>query len=59
MAAHFKAWVPILLQSGLAAAYGIAVTGTMTIDSILAFAVMFSLWRWKPWTAPYSTGPAG
>jgi KUP system potassium uptake protein len=38
-------------SSNLAAAYGIAVTGTMAIDSILAFAVMFSLWRWKPWAA--------
>lgn len=32
-------------SSNLAAAYGIAVTGTMAIDTILAFVVMRSLWR--------------
>ncbi len=38
------------LQSStkLAAAYGIAVTGTMAIDTILAFVVFLSLWRWNP-----------
>lgn len=43
-------------SSNLAAAYGIAVTGTMAIDSILAFVVMFSLWRWKPWAAVLAGG---
>jgi KUP system potassium uptake protein len=38
-------------SSNLAAAYGIAVTGTMTIDTILAFVVMYSLWKWKPWAS--------
>jgi KUP system potassium uptake protein len=33
-------------SSNLAAAYGIAVTGTMTIDTILAAFVMILLWRW-------------
>jgi len=33
----------------LAAAYGIAVTGTMLVTSILAFAVMRWLWRWPLW----------
>lgn len=36
-------------SSNLAAAYGIAVTGTMAIDTILAFVVVLSLWRWNPW----------
>ena len=33
-------------SSNLAAAYGIAVTGTMTITTILAAFVMILLWRW-------------
>ena len=33
--------------SHLAAAYGIAVTGSMIIDSLLGFAVVTSLWRWN------------
>ncbi len=33
-------------SSNLAAAYGIAVTGTMTIDTILSAFVMILLWRW-------------
>lgn len=35
-------------SSELAAAYGIAVTGTMAIDTILAFVVFLSLWKWNP-----------
>ncbi|HYE37170.1 potassium transporter Kup [Methylocaldum sp.] len=34
-------------SSNLAAAYGIAVTGTMAIDTILAFVVVYSLWKWN------------
>jgi KUP system potassium uptake protein len=40
-------------SSELAAAYGIAVTGTMAIDTILALVVVQSLWKWNPvltWT---------
>ena len=33
-------------SSNLAGAYGIAVTGTMAIDSILVFVVMRKLWHW-------------
>jgi KUP system potassium uptake protein len=33
-------------SSNLAGAYGIAVTGTMAIDSILIFVVMRNLWHW-------------
>ena len=36
-------------SSNLAAAYGIAVTGTMLIDTILVAFVMVLLWRWH-WT---------
>ncbi|WP_298219029.1 potassium transporter Kup [Halothiobacillus sp.] len=35
-------------SSKLAAAYGIAVTGTMVITSILAFIVVRRLWNWSP-----------
>lgn len=38
-------------SSNLAAAYGVAVTGTMLIDSLLLTLVMFLLWRWKAWIA--------
>lgn len=34
-------------SSNLASAYGIAVTGSMTIDTILAGLVMVRLWGWK------------
>ncbi|HEX8670139.1 MAG TPA: KUP/HAK/KT family potassium transporter [Allosphingosinicella sp.] len=33
----------------LAAAYGIAVTGAMLIDTFLLAALLASLWTWKPW----------
>ncbi len=35
----------------LAAAYGIAVTGTMSITSILFFALATRRWNWPPWKA--------
>lgn len=35
-------------SSNLAAAYGIAVTGTMLITNILAIAVAIRLWNWSP-----------
>ena len=38
-------------SSSLAAAYGIAVTGAMLIDTCLLGVVLFSLWKWKPWLA--------
>ncbi len=38
-------------SSNLAAAYGIAVTGAVTIDSILLSVVLFSLWKWPAWKA--------
>ncbi|MDP2030278.1 MAG: potassium transporter Kup [Thiobacillus sp.] len=33
-------------SSNLASAYGIAVTGTMAIDTILAFTAAWALWKW-------------
>ena len=36
-------------SSNLAAAYGIAVTGTMLITNLLAFIVARHEWRWKLW----------
>lgn len=36
-------------SSNLAAAYGIAVTGAMTIDTVLLGVVVFSLWQWNRW----------
>ncbi len=38
-------------SSNLAAAYGIAVTGAVTIDTILLAVVLFSLWKWPAWKA--------
>lgn len=34
-------------SSALASAYGIAVTGTMVVDTLLAFIVIQELWQWK------------
>jgi KUP system potassium uptake protein len=38
-------------SSALAAAYGIAVTGTMAITSIVYFVVLRRTWRWPLWRA--------
>jgi KUP system potassium uptake protein len=38
-------------SSNLAAAYGIAVTGAVTIDTILLTVVLFKLWDWPAWKA--------
>jgi KUP system potassium uptake protein len=38
-------------SSDLAGAYGIAVTGTMAIDTVLAFVLMRKLWHWPLWMA--------
>jgi KUP system potassium uptake protein len=38
-------------SASLAAAYGIAVTGTMATTSVLAFIVTRRLWRWPTWLA--------
>ncbi len=38
-------------STNLAAAYGIAVTGAMFIDTFLIAAVLISLWKWPLWKA--------
>ncbi|GAA4041849.1 potassium transporter Kup [Sphingomonas rosea] len=38
-------------SSNLAAAYGIAVTGAMFIDTLLLAVVLTSLWKWPAWKA--------
>src|SRR5262249_11597406 len=38
-------------SSALAAAYGIAVTGTMAITSIIYYQVLTRTWRWPQWRA--------
>jgi len=38
-------------SSNLAAAYGIAVTGAMAIDTVLISVVLFNLWKWPAWKA--------
>jgi KUP system potassium uptake protein len=43
-------------SSNLAAAYGIAVTGTMMIDTILVGFVMLYLWKWPPVVAHLVAG---
>src|ERR1700748_3122160 len=35
-------------SSGLASAYGIAVSTTMVADGIMGFIVIWKLWRWRP-----------
>lgn len=44
-------------SSNLAAAYGIAVTGTMLTTSILAYFVAHKLWGWNPWYAFFGALP--
>ena len=38
-------------SSNLAAAYGLSVTATMVIDSLMAFFVVWRYWRWPFWKA--------
>ncbi|MFN3890799.1 MAG: potassium transporter Kup [Beijerinckiaceae bacterium] len=38
-------------SSNLASAYGIAVTASMVVDSLLLFFVVWKLWRWPAWGA--------
>ena len=44
-------------STSLAAAYGIAVTGTMAITSVLAFCVAYWLWGWPLWRALLGATP--
>jgi KUP system potassium uptake protein len=43
-------------SSNLAAAYGIAVTGTMFITACMIGMLTFSVWRWNKWLAGLVTG---
>ncbi|MEO6093675.1 MAG: potassium transporter Kup [Novosphingobium sp.] len=43
-------------SSNLAAAYGIAVTGTMFITALMLGVLTFSVWKWKPVVAVTVTG---
>jgi KUP system potassium uptake protein len=38
-------------SSALASAYGIAVATTMVVDGLLAFVVIWKLWKWSLWKA--------
>ena len=38
-------------SSALASAYGIAVTGTMVVTGMMAFVVIWKVWRWSPFAA--------
>jgi KUP system potassium uptake protein len=38
-------------SDGLAFAYGLAVSGTMVADGIMAFIVIWLIWRWSFWAA--------
>ncbi len=44
-------------SSGLASAYGIAVTTTMVVDAILGFLVIWRVWGWKPAAAALLVAP--
>jgi KUP system potassium uptake protein len=38
-------------SSGLASAYGVAVTGTMVVTALMAFVVVWKYWKWPLWAA--------
>ncbi len=38
-------------SSALTSAYGIAITGAMLMDTLLAAPVVTKIWNWKPWQA--------
>jgi KUP system potassium uptake protein len=44
-------------SGSLATAYGIAVTGTMVITALLAFVVLWKVWRWNPIAAGLLIAP--
>jgi KUP system potassium uptake protein len=44
-------------STGLAAAYGIAVTGTMVATALLAFYVIWKVWHWPRWAAAAVIAP--
>jgi len=44
-------------SSALASAYGISVTGTMVVTAIMAFVVVWKVWRWSPFAAAALVAP--
>jgi KUP system potassium uptake protein len=44
-------------SSALASAYGIAVTGTMVVTTVLAFIAIWKVWKWSALAAAALTGP--
>lgn len=44
-------------SSALASAYGIAVTGTMVVTGLMAFIVIWRMWRWSPLAAAALMAP--
>ncbi len=44
-------------SSGLAAAYGIAVSTTMLVDGVMCLIILWKLWHWKPWLAIAAASP--
>lgn len=38
-------------SEGLAHAYGLAVSGTMFVDGLMAFIVIWRVWKWSVWTS--------
>jgi KUP system potassium uptake protein len=44
-------------SSGLASAYGVAVTTTMVVDGVLGGIVVLKLWHWKPWSVALLVSP--
>jgi KUP system potassium uptake protein len=51
MVAVFVLVLSFQSSSALASAYGIAVTGTMIVDTILAYIVIQALWHWNKMTS--------
>ena len=46
-------------SDSLGAAYGIAVTGTMIVTAVMAFIVIWKVWKWSPWAAAALIAPLG
>src|SRR5260370_42074467 len=44
-------------SSALASAYGIAVTGTMGVTAMMAFVVIWRVWKWAPFAAAALIAP--
>jgi KUP system potassium uptake protein len=44
-------------SSALASAYGISVTGTMVVTAMMAFVVIWKVWKWSPFAAAALIAP--